>query len=221
MFGGSGALGSACVEELQRTGVETVCVSHAASASGPAISAARANWANKLPTGLFDQVVWAQGKNAAGGIEDCSVDQLAELLDANVLFIVRTLQDLLGAGVLASPCRLVVISSVWQDTARQEKLAYIVSKSAVAGLVRSLAADLGSRGISVNAVLPGVVDTPMSRASLSAAQIDAFTEDTPQGSLCSAADVARTVRWLASADSAGVNAVSVRVDGGWANVRFV
>lgn len=219
VFGSSGTLGSACVSELERVGVSVTCVSHkVVAARSDGMSPA---WLNDLGANSVDQVIWVHGKNAAGGIANAKIVDVEDLFEANVLFIIRTLRDMLDAGVLKRPSRLVIVSSIWDSVARQEKLAYVVSKSAVAGLVRSLAADLGSLGVAVNAVAPGVIDTPMTRANLSTGQIDGFVGATPQESLCTPDDVARVVRWLASDDSAGVNSETVRVDGGWSEVRYV
>lgn len=219
VFGGTGALGSACVAELEQCGVDTVVVRHAdvandASDPDPA-------WLDGIPKGTVTRVVWAQGRNAAGGIVVGDITEVNALLEANVVFVVKTMRVMLDAGVCAARCRVVILSSVWQDLARQEKLAYVVSKAAVAGLVRSLAADLGPLGIAVNAVAPGVIDSPMARANLTPDQIGAFFEATPAKRLCSPSDVARVARWLTSPDSDGVNAATIPVDGGWSEIRYV
>ena len=219
VFGSSGALGAACADELRRAGVNVSCVLHD-SVLAPSEGAVP-QWLAEFDEGTISQIVWAQGRNATGGIADANLSSVSELFEANVLFILRTLRAMLDVGVVANPCRMVVLSSIWESLARQEKLAYVVSKSAVAGLVRSLAADLGSSGIAVNAVAPGVIDTPMTRANLSSEQIAQFVDSTPQQSLCTPDDVARVVRWLASDDSSGVNAATIRVDGGWTEVRYV
>ncbi len=219
VFGASGVLGAACVSELERSGVRVTVFSHTKIRSD-ATELDNA-WLHGVPLKSVSQVVWAQGLNVGGGIREAALADVDELFDANVRFIITTLRSLLDGGFLSESCRLVILSSVWQDLARQKKMAYVVSKAAIAGLVRSLVADLGPEGIAVNAVAPGVIDTPMSRANLTGAQFDAFIEATPQGSLCTPVDVARVVRWLASSDSQGVNGVTIRVDGGWGEVRYV
>ena len=166
-------------------------------------------------------MVWAHGVNAEGSIKDSGVDQLQSLFEANVLFIAQTLRTLLDRDVLAPPARLVIVSSVWQNVARDRKLAYVTTKAALAGLVRSLVADLGEAGISVNAVLPGVVDTPMTREFLTLEQIQGLERDTPTGSLVTAEEVASTCAWLSGPQSSGVNGQFVNVDGGWSEVRHV
>jgi NAD(P)-dependent dehydrogenase (short-subunit alcohol dehydrogenase family) len=165
--------------------------------------------------------VWAQGANAAGSIWDDGPAQMLDLFEANVLYVVDTLKLLLDAAAFAPGARVVVVSSVWQNVARDSKLAYATSKAAVAGLVRSLVADLGPLGISVNAVLPGVVDTPMTRQFLSSEQIQGLEAETPIGRLVSPEEVAQACVWLSSPLSSGISGQFLAVDGGWSGVRRV
>jgi 3-oxoacyl-[acyl-carrier protein] reductase len=179
------------------------------------------NWADRLATRSVNRVIWAHGINAEGSILDTGVEQLQSLFEANVLFIAQTLKAMLDRDVLARPARLVVVSSVWQHVARDRKLAYVTTKAALAGLVRSLVADLSGQGVSVNAVLPGVVDTPMTREFLSAEQIQQLEQSTPSRSLVKPEEVANVCAWLSSPASSGVNGQFVSVDGGWSEIRYV
>ena len=221
VFGASGALGSAVCRRLEADEVEVVRVTRQAAQQPGWLSAGVPDWADSLEARSVNRVVWAHGVNAEGSIKDSGVDQLQSLFEANVLFIAQTLRTLLDRDVLAPPARLVIVSSVWQNVARDRKLAYVTTKAALAGLVRSLVADLGEAGISVNAVLPGVVDTPMTREFLTLEQIQGLERDTPVGSLVTAEEVASTCAWLSSPQSSGVNGQFVSVDGGWSEVRHV
>jgi NAD(P)-dependent dehydrogenase (short-subunit alcohol dehydrogenase family) len=73
----------------------------------------------------------------------------------------------------------------------------------------------------MNAVLPGVVDTPMTRANLSQAQITNIEKETPMKTLVTSEDVARAVNWLASPESSGINGQFIRVDNGWSQIRAI
>jgi NAD(P)-dependent dehydrogenase (short-subunit alcohol dehydrogenase family) len=221
VFGASGLLGAATCERLRLDGASVIPVTRGACPSGEWLSVQDEGWAGELPQGAVTRVVWAQGMNASGSILGGGPEQLAELFEANVGFIVSTLRGLLDRDALAPAARLVVVSSIWQETARADKLAYVTTKSALAGLVRSLVADLGPRGVAVNAVLPGAVDSPMTRSFLSADSIAELEHSTPQRSLVSAADVASACAWLTSEQSRGVNGQFLTVDGGWSSVRHV
>jgi 3-oxoacyl-[acyl-carrier protein] reductase len=221
VLGGTGALGSAIVVELMAAGWD---VEVAEPSSGPAVTVdiSAEGWAEAAAArGRFDGVVWAQGANAAGGILEADSADLRRLFDVNVVFIVETLRSLSVASALAKPARGVVLSSVWQVTARANKLAYVASKAALAGVIPAIAVDMAGEGFAINAVMPGVIDTPMTRAALTPVQIEKVESETIGGALATPGDVARAVAWLVDARAAGINGQSIAVDHGWSKVRSV
>jgi hypothetical protein len=144
-----------------------------------------------------------------------------ELWEANVGFIVKGLQILLKEKILLSGTRLVILGSVWQNVARSNKTAYIASKSALTGLVRGLAVEFGPLGIAINGVLPGVVESEMTRNNLSRDQIEKIISETPGHLLITAEQVANIVGFLVSNNSEGINGQSIVVDNGWTISRDV
>ena len=92
-------------------------------------------------------------------------------------------------------------------------IAYGSSKWALRGLTRSASLELGSRGIRVNAVMPGLIDTPL-MASASPAFTDAALAEIPLGRVGRVADIAPTIVFLVSDDSAYYNGAEVVIDGG-------
>lgn len=207
VFGGSGALGSAIVNRLTLNGFAVFTPHHSTGLEAIA----------DLPK--LDAVVWAQGLNATDSLLSFNEADFAAVMEANVSFVARTLARLLELNRLASPARLCLISSIWQEQARTDKFSYTVSKAAIAGLLRSAAADLGPRDVLINAVLPGVVDTPMSRAHLSAAQIASISSACPLGRLPTPEDVAAAVAFLVGTDNRAITGQSLAVDGGFSAVR--
>jgi len=166
-------------------------------------------------------VVWAQGLNANDSIESFDNNTFNEIIDANITYIINTLNWMLESNFISNGARLVIISSVWEKTSRPNKLSYSVSKSALSGLVKSLAIDLAKKQISVNAVLPGVIDSPMTHKNLTQDQISRIIQGTPLGKLISAEMVANVCSFLLSEKSTGITGQSILVDGGWANSRFI
>jgi hypothetical protein len=207
VFGASGTLGGACSEELSLSGYEPIPVGR--------------DLRLLESVGQVDGAVWAQGSNFTGELTATTSDTWEEIWDANFQFIVRSLEILLGKKSFNPDSRLVVISSVWQEIARPQKVAYIASKAALGGLVRGLAVDLGKDGISINAVLPGVVDSPMTREHLNNEQITGIIAGTPTGALVTPAQIAKTVAFLIGPNSHGINGQSIIVDGGWSITRNV
>lgn len=166
-------------------------------------------------------VVWAQGANLSDNIHNLDIHAHRALYEANVSYVILGLQWLLKEELLAPSARLCIISSIWQNLAKQDKLSYCVTKSALQGLVQSLAIDLGVDGFMVNAVLPGALDTPMTRANLNAAQIKALERLTPLGSLATLEDVANLVGFLCSENNTGITGQFIAADKGFSNARII
>lgn len=223
LFGAGGALGSAIGTHLLNQGfmlhtaggstLPDAVSHHALSYDAPIETSAFSS----LPT--LGAVVWAQGLNCSDTVDSFNSVDLQSLLQGNVLFIASTLHALLATGRLAESCRLVVVSSIWQLESRPGKFSYTISKAALQGLVKSCALDLGHRGIVINAVLPGVVDTPMTRAHLSAEQIAAITSQSALGRLPHPTDIAEAVSFLASPANRSITGQFLTVDAGFIGLK--
>jgi len=220
VFGGGGQIGAACVERLRDSGFEVVATGRTASDGIAAYDPLADKFA--LPgEGAFDAVIWAQGANLNDSILDFDAERHRAIYDANVLFVLESLHALLTSERLARGARLCVISSVWQRVARPNKLSYMVSKAALHGLVLSAATDLADRGILVNAVLPGAIDTPMTRQNLTAEQIGRIEGMTKFNRLAALGDVAALVAFLCSSANTSITGQFVAVDLGFENARLV
>ncbi len=169
----------------------------------------------------YTGVCWAQGANCNDSVYNVEVEQHMALYQANVVYILVTLRALLEQKLLAPSAKLCVISSIWQNLARQSKLSYCVSKAALQGLVLSASADLAVNGILINAVLPGALETPMTRRNLKAEQIDRLSSATGFGRLPALADVASLVLYLCSAQNTGITGQFIAADLGFSHVRIV
>ena len=223
LFGAGGALGSAICAHLLGQGfalhtaggstLPGAASHHPLSYDAPVEASTFAG----LPS--LDAVIWAQGLNCSDTVASFKSADLQRLLQGNVLFVASSIQALLAAGRLRMGCRLVVVSSIWQLESRPGKFSYTVSKAALQGLVKSCALDLGPRGIVINAVLPGVVDTPMTRAHLSAEQIAAITAQSALGRLPQPADIAEAVGFLASSANRVITGQFLTVDAGFIGLK--
>jgi 3-oxoacyl-[acyl-carrier protein] reductase len=169
----------------------------------------------------YTSVCWAQGANLNDSVYDFDLARHLELYAINCTYILVTLQALLQGKLLAPASRMCVISSIWQQLARQSKLSYCVSKSALHGLVLSAAADMAAEGHLINAVLPGALDTPMTRSALTSAQIDRLTAATNFNALPQLRDVATLACFLCSSENTGITGQFISADLGYSHVRIV
>ena len=109
--------------------------------------------------------------------------------------------------------RIIFISSVVGLLGSAGQVNYAASKSGLVGMARSLARELGSRGITANVVAPGFIETDMT-AALSAEQIKTYNDQIPLKRLGSVDDIAATIEFLVS-DAAGyITGALIPVDGG-------
>ncbi len=109
--------------------------------------------------------------------------------------------------------RIISVSSVVAEMGNPGQSNYAASKGGIEALTRSLARELGSRGITVNAVAPGFIDTEMTQ-SLGEEVRNALLGQIPLGRLGSVEDVAHAVRFLASEEAAYVTGQVIHVNGG-------
>jgi 3-oxoacyl-[acyl-carrier protein] reductase len=109
--------------------------------------------------------------------------------------------------------RIISITSVVGSSGNPGQVNYSAAKAGVAGLTRALAREIGSRGITVNCVAPGFIDTDMTRA-LPEAQRAALIGQIPLGRLGQPDDVAAAVVFLASPGAAYVTGTTLHVNGG-------
>lgn len=231
VFGASGAIGSAIVERFQRSGANVTAVSRKGAPEEGAFSSIQwvawdpSDSSNEYPADLkgvqFDAAVWAQGANCSDTIYNFNIDQHNALYSANVIYILQSLQMLLLQNALGARAKLCIISSIWQSIARQEKLSYCITKAALEGLVNSLSIDLGKEGYLINAVLPGALDTPMTRANLSPDQIEKLEAMTPLKSLPTLTDVSGLVQYLCSPDNTGITGQFIAADKGFSYARII
>ena len=111
--------------------------------------------------------------------------------------------------------RIIGISSIVGHTGNPGQANYAAAKAGLAGMTKALAQEVGSRGITVNLVAPGFIETPMTDA-LSAEQRAKLTGAIPLGRMGRPADVAAAVLYLASEEAAWVTGATLHVNGGMA-----
>ena len=140
-------------------------------------------------------------------------DDWDAVLATNLTAVFRLSRGVLRGMMKARHGRIINITSVVGESGNAGQANYAAAKAGVAGMTRALAREIGSRGITVNCVAPGFIDTDMTRA-LGEAQTQALLTQIPLGRLGAAADVAAAVVFLASAAGAYVSGSTLHVNGG-------
>ena len=163
-------------------------------------------------------IVWAQGYNCNDTIYSYDGVSFINSIQTNVEFITVTLSYLLNNKKICPGAKLVIISSIFENTSRENKLSYSISKSALSGLVKNLSYDLAKNGILINNVLPGVVYNEMTQMTLSDEQINYIKNYTPFNRMVSLDDILHTVKFLLL-ENTGITGQSITVDLGFSNIR--
>lgn len=136
-----------------------------------------------------------------------------DIMNTNLSSIFKVSKACLRGMMKAKKGRIISIASVVGVTGNAGQANYSAAKAGVIGFSKSLAREVGSRGITVNVVAPGFIDTDMTRA-LPEAQRDALLGQISLGRLGSAAEIAHAVTFLASSGAAYITGETLHVNGG-------
>jgi len=140
-------------------------------------------------------------------------DQWDEIINTNLNSIFRMSKAVIRPMMKKRNGRIINISSVVGATGNPGQTNYAAAKAGLIGFSKSLAREIGSRNITVNAVAPGFIDTDMTR-ELSDEQKDNLTVQIPLGRLGSPNDIAAAVVFLASPSAAYITGETIHVNGG-------
>jgi 3-oxoacyl-[acyl-carrier protein] reductase len=135
------------------------------------------------------------------------------VIQTDLASVFRLSKAVLRGMMKARKGRIVSITSVVGLTGNPGQANYAAAKAGIIGFTKSLAKEVGSRGITVNSIAPGFIDTDMTRA-LTEAQHAALNAQIPLGRLGQPSDIAAAVAFLCSADGAYITGETLHVNGG-------
>lgn len=221
--GGNRGIGAAIAEAFLAQG-DTVAV---LSRSGEAPSGARgfacdvsssesvnaAFDALEAELGVAEVVVANAGITKDTLILRMSDDDLESVLNTNLTGSIRVARRAAKSMMKARKGTLIFVGSVVGLMGNAGQVNYSASKSGLVGAARSLARELGSRGITANVIAPGFVDTEMT-AVLTSEQKSAMVERVPLGRYASTSEVAQVATFLASPAASYITGAVIPVDGG-------
>jgi len=232
--GASRGIGKAILEELGRRGATVIGT--ATSAAGAESIAENLQAMGIRGTGMLLDVTDADSVGAAveavrkefgsptilvnnaGITRDNLLMRMKEeewdaVIQTNLTSVYRMSKACLRGMMKARYGRIITITSVIGAIGNPGQANYAATKAGAAGFSKSLAREVGSRGITVNTVAPGFIDTDMTRA-LPVEQRDALLGQIALGRLGDVQDVATAVAFLASADAAYITGETLHVNGG-------
>ncbi|OMT53571.1 3-oxoacyl-[acyl-carrier-protein] reductase [Burkholderia pseudomallei] len=140
-------------------------------------------------------------------------DEWDAVIDTNLKAVFRLSRAVLRPMMKARGGRIVNITSVVGSAGNPGQVNYAAAKAGVAGMTRALAREIGSRGITVNCVAPGFIDTDMTKG-LPQEQQTALKTQIPLGRLGSPEDIAHAVAFLASPQAGYITGTTLHVNGG-------
>ena len=198
------------VTQLQGLGVRAICVQCDVSDENQ-VAAAFKQVCDEL--GLPDILV-----NNAGIVRDglamrMSAENFRAVLDTNLTGAFNLIHACLPGFLRRRSGRIINISSVSGMMGNAGQANYASSKAGLIGLTKTIAREVASRGITVNAVAPGFIETDMTR-SMNEAALNAGVAQVPMGRMGRPEDVANAVRFLASDEASYITGCVLKVDGG-------
>jgi 3-oxoacyl-[acyl-carrier protein] reductase len=140
-------------------------------------------------------------------------DEWADVIDTNLSSIYRLCKVCVKGMTKARRGRIINISSVVGSSGNAGQTNYAASKAGIEGFSRALAKEIGSRGITVNAVAPGFIETDMTK-NLAEKQAEALLSSIPLGRLGQPEEIAAVVGFLASDSAAYITGETLHVNGG-------
>jgi 3-oxoacyl-[acyl-carrier protein] reductase len=140
-------------------------------------------------------------------------DDWDAVLQTNLASVFRLSKAVLRGMMKAREGRIINITSVVALTGNPGQVNYAAAKAGIIGFTKSLAREVGSRGITVNCVAPGFIDTDMTR-SLNDAQRETLNGQIPLGRLGQPADIAAAVAFLSADGGAYITGETLHVNGG-------
>ena len=221
--GGNRGIGLATAQRLAAAG-HRVAVTHRGSGAPDGLLAVKCDVTDTdQVAACFAEVELANGPvevlvSNAGITDDALLlrmdeERFASVLDTNLTAAFRVAKVASRSMLRARWGRLIFVSSVVGLSGSAGQAGYAASKSGLVGFSRSLARELGSRGISSNVVAPGFVDTDMT-AALSEQRQAEIRATIPLGRTASADEIAAVIAFLARDDASYVTGAVLPVDGG-------
>ncbi|MBW2309863.1 MAG: SDR family oxidoreductase [Deltaproteobacteria bacterium] len=164
---------------------------------------------------MIDILVNNAGFDRPGTSDKIDKKDFDEVITIHVTVPLTLIQMLLPDMRRTGWGRIINLSSVYGAIGGKGEVAYSTAKAGIIGLTKSVAKECGKDGVTVNAVLPGLIRTPTIEAFMAEKYKREIIADTPLGRMAEPEEVARVIAFLASDDASFITGAALPVSGGW------
>ncbi len=212
LTGGSGDIGSAIKDCFEKNGYNVISPAHSELDLSEKKSIDN-YFKNNIAE--YDVFIHCAGFNAPALIENLTEENLYKTAEINYFSFIKIMSFLLPYMLKNSYGKVLAVSSLYGSVARCGRLAYVSSKHALEGTIKTYAAEFGRSNILFNCLSPGFVDTKMTRKNNSEEKIRKMIERIPLNRLATTVDIAQTAYYLCSDGNTYITGQNIIVDGGF------
>jgi len=170
---------------------------------------------NAHKIGLIDILVNNAGFDRPGTTAKIDKQEFEAVLGIHITVPLTLIQTLLPGMRKAGWGRIVNVSSIYGIIGGKGEVAYSTAKAGIIGLTKSVAKECGQDGVTVNAVLPGLIRTPTIETFMDERYKKDIIANTPLGRIAEPEEVARVIAFLSSDEASFITGIALPVSGGW------
>ena len=173
---------------------------------------------NEISRDKFDILINNAGINKIAPIADIAPEDFEQILQVNLNAPFRLIQAVIPHMVGQGWGRIINIASIFSVVSKAQRASYSASKFGIVGLTAAVAAEVAPRGVLVNCVSPGFIDTELTQRVLGVDGMEQISRTIPAGRLGNIDEIAQFVCWLASPSNTYISGQNLCIDGGFTRV---
>ncbi|OIP96507.1 short-chain dehydrogenase [Candidatus Wirthbacteria bacterium CG2_30_54_11] len=211
--GASRGIGKAIREAFEASGIAVLAPGRTEMDLSDARSIAA--YLDSLGSRQIDILINNAGINPLGGISEITDEDIRSTIAVNLeapLFLMRTLVPRMEKNGWG---RVVNISSIWSEVSKPRRIVYSSTKAGLSAATRTIAVEVASHGVLVNAVAPGYTNTELTRQNNPPDVLAAIEQTIPQGRLAEPREIAELVLFLCSDRNSYITGQTIFIDGGF------
>lgn len=162
----------------------------------------------------IDDIIHCSGNSFYGLLVDLKQEEAEALMYVHVTSIMMLSKELLPKLIRKRTGNIVVVTSIWGQTGASCEVAYSAAKGAQISFVKALSKEVALNGVRVNAIAPGVVETPMMNR-FSTEELETLNDEIPMGRMGLPDEIANGVSFLLSEQASYVTGHVLSINGGW------